>query len=243
VDGRKGNQRPPAAHCLCASPRFWLCASVAAVSSVIALDVLAQLERELLELRAHVATFALDRSATNALGARLVQLDATRRSLRECVIACIAAGTAEWSGTVMQTRTLVVLAELSMLSGAAREMPPDARLFGDAFPSVEALRAYVVRGVERVMAGLERERHLVRSITSIEARTALEQVAFGNAECGFLMLGRDERLVRALRSGARVPSLRFALACRTLLLTLGAHVDPSEVIPDLPGLRRSERPS
>ncbi|MBA3458666.1 MAG: hypothetical protein H0T46_01805 [Deltaproteobacteria bacterium] len=200
-----------------------------------------QLDDELAAVLLRVDALVADHGFRDELVPALAKLEVTRAALRERVIACVAcvaAYGAQWSGTLMQTRVLVVLAQLAMLRDAALDLPPDARLYGDAFSSTDALSAHIVRGIERVTAGLERERQIADRIDRAAVRAAWEQVALGKAEAGFAALGHDDRILRALRAGARMPSLRFTIACRALLLSLDARLDPAELIPDLPPLRR-----
>lgn len=212
---------------------------MAATTSVLALDVLAQFDRELAELVEHVETVvgATDLPALTSLRRKFDRLDGIESAVRERVTSCIANSALEWSDQIVQTRTLVVLADLALLCSAAEELPTGARLFGDAFPGVDALVAYVVRGIERITASLERERKLAQCAEPPSARTALTEVAFGKAACGLAAIGRDERLICALRAGARMPSLRFGVACRALLLSLGSPSDAAELILELPPIR------
>ena len=215
---------------------------MAAVSSVLALDLLRQLDDELAAVLAHVDS-VLGGAHRDHIEPALARLAVTRGALRERVIAGIATHTGEWTVTLVQIRTVVLLAELAMLRDAARDLPRDSRLFGEGFSSVDALSAYVVRGVERITARLARERFVARRAGTAAERVAWEHLALGIAEAGFAAIGHDERLVRALRYGARMPSLPFSIACRALLLSLGSLVDPVDGIPDLPPLLRRGRPA
>jgi len=214
---------------------------VAAVSSVLALDLLRQLDDELATVLAHVDT-VIGGAHRDPIEPALGRLALIQSALRDRVIAGIATHTGEWTRSLVQIRTVVLLAELAMLRAAALDLPHEPRMLGEGFSSVDALSAYVIRGIERITASLACEQFVARRAGTSAERVAWEHVALGKALASFAAIGRDDRLLRALRYGARMPSLPFMSACRGLLLLLGSLVDPVDGIPDLPALPRRYPP-
>lgn len=117
----------------------------------------------------------------------------------------------------IRSRANMVLAQLTRLAVASRELPSNTKPFADRFEDVAALQTYLVPRIERMLVGLGRP-----CVGGSRAATmVLRRVAVGNAEFGFAMLGDERRLACALAAGTQVPSPRFAMACRTLRLALG----------------------
>ncbi len=218
---------------------------MAAVQLVLALDILAQLDRELGAFvgDAHTVLATSDPLAVERLRAGLADLEATRLRVRDRVVASVTADDLEWRETIVHTRIFVVLAQLSMLADAVRDLPPGSQPFGDRFESVEALHASLVGRIGRIFNGLRREcEDIAAGSGSREGRVALLRVVFGKAESGFVALGRDPQLTNALVAGTRMPVRRFAVACRTLLLALGeARGFAADDVPELPALIRASR--
>lgn len=210
---------------------------MAAVPSVLALDLLRQLDEDLAVVLLHVDVLA-DVPDRSALTAAVGKLEATRTALRDRIVGCMSTHTAEWSGALVSARVLAILGELAMLRDAAASLPEEARPFGDAFASVAALAAHVIRGIERIVTVLDYERQIARAALTAAERGAWDNLALAKADIALAEIGRDDRLVRALRHGARMPSLVFALACRALLLSLDARIAPCEGVPELPPLPR-----
>lgn len=226
-------------HGLFAWPEIWSCVFVAAAQLVLALDVLAQFDRELNTV-VDDAVAVVETGAPAALdGLRIgvAQLQTTRRRIRDRVVASMTADDLATREATVRMRTMVLVARLSMLEGAGVELAANARPFGDTFESVVALQAYVLWHLERILDGLRRELHEIASkVESRSEREALRHVALGKADCGFAVLGSDRRLADALAIGARMPSMRFSIACRTLLLALRETPTVSDLIPELPSL-------
>ncbi|MBA3461694.1 MAG: hypothetical protein H0T46_17150 [Deltaproteobacteria bacterium] len=126
---------------------------------------------------------------------------------------------------MLLSRANIVLAQLTMLTIAAPELPIGGKPFGDGFAGVPALCAHLMPRIERILVGLGHLGHTSVGSASYTAVAALRRVAIGNAEFGFALLSADAALVDALAIGSAMPSRRFALGCRTLRIALGAVAD------------------
>lgn len=137
---------------------------------------------------------------------------------------------------LIRTRTMVLIAQITMLERAAKEITPGVRPLGDSCESVSALQAYVLKRLTRVLRGLHRDMLDADAAASPAGRATLQHVAIGKAACGFAAIGADPHVAEALAIGSRVPCLRFSIACQSLRLALGDAFPTPADVPDLPNL-------
>lgn len=142
---------------------------------------------------------------------------------------------------LFRIRTMALIARLSMLADAAKELAPDIRPFGDSFESVTALQAHVLARLRRILHGLRREILEANALAVPRGRTTLRHVALGKAAFGLSAIGAEHRVADALAEGARVRCLQFAIACQTLRLALRDSQSAAPDVPELPSIAKHFR--
>ena len=195
---------------------------MAATRVVLALDALADLDRELsmVVLQAESATASVDPVVVEGLRLGLAQVQSVQRRVRKQVVASVAEDDQEWRASVLRTRTLVVLGQLQLLEHAARES--DVRFPSSAFATVGELRRYLVGRIARIHSALRHAADDIDTTVGSDAtRRMLHSVALGKAEYGFTALALDLDVSTILHAGTRSSSAMFATACQALLLALG----------------------
>lgn len=213
---------------------------MAASHVVLALDALAELDRELSTVvrQAQAVAGTLDPVVVEGLRFGLEQIHRAQRHVRERVVASVVEDDRAWRDALLRTRTLVVLGQLQLLQHAEQECGTSSESsLGGRYASVENLRQHVLGRIARIHGGLRRAvEEIEMTVDSSATRRVLHDVALGKAEYGFAALAGDRELAAALRAGMRVASMTFAAACRGLSIALGAFPRSDDQVPELPHL-------
>lgn len=198
---------------------------VASAYSVLALDTVGRLDRELATLAAYVDDVR-DLLCRDARGSLVVQAVARvivnaqhLRSQAHDAAAGVDADSIEIRERALRARMNIIVRALYALKQNERWMPQEA--FGGRFRSLREFNLHVVDYVAQVHACWLEQRDPEQPADRVAQRTII-YAALDDAEIAFERLGRDDAVQQFLSVGASSACEAIATACRELATTVGA---------------------
>lgn len=203
---------------------------VASTYSVLALDTVGRLDRELATLAAYVDDVR-DLLCRDARGSLVVQAVARvivnaqhLRSQAHDAATGVDADSIEIRERALRARINIIVRALYALKQNERWMPQEA--FGGRFRSLREFSLHVVDYVAQVHACWLEQRDPQQRVDRAAQRT-IAYAALDDAEIAFERLGRDLAVQQFLQVGASSACEAIGTACRELSITVGIALHAS----------------